>query len=202
MIPHARTHNIYIYCQRYFALSQTAASPLLGSNRLPRPEKSLFDASQHSARPRWGVEVVAGGGWVTALLADRGWRFGRMDGSQTFYLSFAVPSDSALAPLIGQTPGRLGAGGARWLAGGSSPLFALTSRGQSVVSQARMNCAWKMFAKCNFSFISSNYISEQMLRSETFHTSECVWWIWESKVCSSGKVGRGKRPPKKNKHLK
>lgn len=79
--------------------------------------RNPFSSRLSSARGRGeGLKWWRVGGWQPALLADRGWRFGRMDGSQTFYLSFAVPSDTALAPLIGQTPGRSGFRGAQWLA--------------------------------------------------------------------------------------
>lgn len=161
-----------------------------GTNRLPGPEKNPFSARRSCARGRSkGLKCWRESGWRPALLADRGWRFGRMDGSQTFYLSFAVPSDTVLAPLIGQPPGRSVSRGAQWLATAAPLCLSLTSRGQSVVSQARMNCAWKMFAKCNFSFISSNYISEQMPRCFT-HPSASDASDWEKFVQVEESEGR------------
>lgn len=77
---------------------------------------------------------------IKALVADSPARIEGMvweDGWKSNILSeVAVPADSALRLLIGQRPGRSGAGGALRLDGRSSLLSGLTSRGQLVVSQA------------------------------------------------------------------
>lgn len=82
-----------------------------------------------------------------------------------FYPRFAVPSDSALRPLIGQRPGRSGGRGSSVIGRRQLPfLSGLTSRGQLVVSQAPCKVRTEVSRQVhNFVFFinGSNYISDQ-----------------------------------------
>lgn len=127
---------LLLFRRRYFALSGAAASPRRVTGCLARRNPSF-----KCGRPAgWGecifkkkIELAAGdsparvegtvcGGWMEV---------------KHFYPRFAVPSDSALLPLIGQRPGRSGGRGSSVIGRRQLPfLSGLTSRGHRVVSQA------------------------------------------------------------------
>lgn len=173
---------LLLFRRRYFALSGAAASPPRVTGCLVRRNPSF-----KCGRPAgWGecvlkkialavgdspatVEGTVCGGWMEV---------------KHFYPRFAVPSDSALRPLIGQSPGRSGGRGSSVIGRRQLPfLSGLTSRGQRVVSQAPCKLRTEVSRQVHnffFHFINgSNYISDQMRTSaETEkHFSSSDWEI-------------------------
>lgn len=109
------------------------------SNRLPRLERTESLIRVVGCFPvmdlRWRFSLNQSAGCLNGpaetkkMLWEDGWK-------SNILSELAVPSDSTVRTLIGQRSGRSGPGGAAWLDIRASLVFALTSRGQLVTSQA------------------------------------------------------------------